>query len=241
MRPDGRRACTVAVSFERFGSAHLGVIALTFTTPLLLSAIVRWSDSTAVATSFSWLLAALLVGAKALSLVLLARDGELTIAAAAPMYLCDWAAVVAIVTLIYPNPSTYELCYFWVLAGTSQALLTPDLSYEFPDPRFISFFALHGGVIASVLYMTLGLGMRPVPMSILRALAWSVVYLAVAMAVNARFGTNYGYLRAKPSHASLLDYMAPWPFYIGQMALLAILFCLVCYSPFFIIDQLRPR
>ncbi len=241
MRPDDRRACTVALSFERFGSAHLGVIALTFTTPLLLSAIVRRSDSAAVATGVSWLLAALLVGAKALSLALLARDGDLTIATAAPMYLCDWAAAAAIVTLIHPNQPTYELCYFWALAGTSQALLTPDLSYQFPDPRFISFFALHGGVIASVLYLTVGRGMRPVPMSIARALAWSVVYLAVAMAIDTMFGANYGYLRAKPSHPSLLDYMAPWPFYIGQMALLAILFCLVCYAPFFLIDRLRAR
>ena len=35
--------------------------------------------------------------------------------------------------------------------------------------------------------------------------------------------------------------MAPWPFYIAQLALLAILSCLVYYLPFFIMDQLRPR
>jgi hypothetical integral membrane protein (TIGR02206 family) len=227
--------------FERFGPPHLAVIALTFATPLFLAAVVRWSDSAAVARAASWFLVGLLVGAKTLMLVFLARDGELTIANAAPMYLCDWAAVATVITLIYPNQWTYELGYFWALAGTLQALLTPDLSYEFPDPRFISFFALHGGVIASALYMTLGIGMRPVPMSILRALAWSAVYLAVTMAVNAIFGTNYGYLRAKPAHASLLDYMAPWPFYIAQLALLAILSCLVYYLPFFIIDRLRPR
>jgi hypothetical integral membrane protein (TIGR02206 family) len=89
--------------------------------------------------------------------------------------------------------------------------------------------------------MTLGIGMLPVPMSILRALAWSTVYLVVTMAVNALFGTNYGYLQAKPAHASLLDYIAPWPFYIAQLALLAVVSCLVYYVPFFIIDRLRPR
>ena len=125
--------------------------------------------------------------------------------------------------------------------ASSRQSRTRGLSYEFPDPRFISFFALHGGVIASALYLTMGAGMRPVPMSILRALAWSAVYLAVTMAVNAIFGTNYSYLRAKPAHASLLDYMAPWPFYIAELALLAILSCLVYYLPFFIMDRLRPR
>jgi hypothetical integral membrane protein (TIGR02206 family) len=227
--------------FVRFGPPHLMVIALTFAAPLFLAAAVRWSDSAAVARAVSWFLVGMLVGGETLTLVFLARDGDLTIASAAPMYLCDWAAAAAVITLIHPNQRTYELCYFWALAGTMQALLTPDLSYGFPDPRFISFFALHGGVIAAALYLTLGVGMRPVPMSIVRALAWSAVYLAVAMAVNAIFGTNYGYLRAKPAHASLLDDMAPWPFYIPQLVLLAILSCLVYYLPFFMIDRLRRR
>ncbi len=231
----------MAASFARFGSAHLCVIALTFVTPLLLAALVRWGDCPVAARIVSSLFVALLVGGKILMLVLLARDGELTIANAAPLYLCDWAAILAVITLIYPNQFTYELCYFWALAGTLQALLTPDLSYGFPDPRFISFFALHGGVIASVVYMTLGLKMRPVPMSIVRALASSTFYLAVAMATNAMFRTNFGYLRAKPAHPSLLDYMAPWPFYIAELALLAVLSCLVCYAPFFIMDRLRPN
>ena len=63
----------------------------------------------------------MLVGAKTLMLVFIARDGELTIANAAPMYLCDWAAVATVITLIYTNQWTYELGYFWALAGTLQA------------------------------------------------------------------------------------------------------------------------
>lgn len=235
------KPCNMAASFRSFGPAHCGVIALTFIAPLALAAAVRWSESAALARIVSFSLVALLVGAKVLRLVLLAHDNEFTMENAAPMYLCDWAAILVVVTLIYPNQWTYELCYFWALAGTLQALLTPDLPQGFPDPRFISFFALHGGVIAAVLYMTIGLGMRPVPMSIVRALAWSAVYLAVAITVNSLFGTNYGYLRAKPAHPSLLDYMARWPFYIAELALLAVLSCLIYYAPFFILDRLRPK
>ena len=231
----------MVASFERFGAAHLGAIALTFIAPVVLSAIARFCCSSVASRVISWLFIALLVGHNIATLILLHRDGVLTIQTALPMYLCDWAEYMAIVTLIYPNQWTYELCYFWVLGGTLQALLTPDLSYGFPDPRFINFFTLHGAVIASVIFMTLGMGMRPVPMSIVRALGWSTFYVAVAMVVNSILGTNFGYLRMKPAHPSLMDYMAPWPLYILQLALLGVVFSLLYYSPFFVLDKLRSR
>jgi hypothetical integral membrane protein (TIGR02206 family) len=230
----------MAASFEHFGRAHLGAIALTFATPLILCGINRSCDGL-VTGIINWSLAALLVGGELFRLILLRRDGQLAFATAAPMHLCDWAAIAAMITLVYPNQWTYELCYFWAFGGTLQALVTPDLARGFPDARFINFFALHGGVIAAALYMTLCLGMRPVPMSIARVLAWSMAYLAIAMVANSMLGANFGYLRMKPTHPSLLDYLAPWPFYIVQLVLLGIVFALLYYSPFFIIDQLRPR
>lgn len=230
---------SMAASFERFGPAHLCAIALTFVIPLLLSAAMRWCDNATATKAVSWSLVALLICDKIVAVVLAGRTGELSVEAVVPMHLCDWAAIVTAVTLIHPNQWTYELGYFWALGGTLQALLTPDLSYGFPDPWFIDFFTLHGGVIASVLYMTLGMNMRPVPLSIVRALAWSAFYVAAAMAANAMLETNFGYLRMKPVHSSLLDYLAPWPFYIAQLVLLAVAFSLLCYAPFFIIDRLR--
>ena len=229
----------MAHSFERFGTAHIVVIALTLATPLALSALVRWYRVGILTKTVNRVLVTLLIGDKIVSLILLGRDGQLTIETIAPLYLCDWAAIVTVVTLIYPNQRTYELGYFWALGGTLQALLTPDLSFGFPDPRFIDFFGLHGGVIAAVLYLTLGMKMRPVPASIARVLAWTALYGAVAIATNTAFNTNFGYLRAKPAHPSLLDYLASWPFYIAQLAFMALVSCLICYLPFFIIDRRR--
>jgi uncharacterized membrane protein YwaF len=50
------------------------------------------------------------------------------------------------------------------------------------------------------------------------------------------FDTNFGDLRAKTSYISLFDYMATWPFYIMQLVLLAIVSCLIIYSPYFLVD-----
>ncbi len=230
----------MAAAFQQFGTAHLGAILLTFVAPLGLCAVNRLTEGS-VTRALDWSLAALLLGSEILKFILLYRDSELKIETATPMHLCNWTAIATMATLAYPNQWTYELCYFWALAGTLQALLTPDLSYEFPDLHFLSFFTLHGGVVASALYLTFCLGMRPVPMSVPRVLAWSLLYLVTALVANSIFKTNFGYLRAKPSHPSLLDYLWPWPFYIPQLVLLAIVSCLVFYMPFFLLDQMRNR
>src|SRR3954468_4129417 len=78
-----------------------------------------------------------------------------------PMNLCDWAEIALIMALLTRNQLAYELGYFWGLGGTLQGLLTPPLYYDYPDLQFIFFFIQHGGVIAALLYLTLGTRLRP--------------------------------------------------------------------------------
>jgi len=228
-------------SFVLFGKAHLSVIAVTFAVPLILAAVTRLTGDPRVAAVGRWSFVSLLVFERIARLGLLHRDGLLSVEAALPMHLCDWAAIMVVVTLIHPTQVSYELSYFWGLGGSLQALLTPDLAYGFPDPRFLSFFASHGGVIASVLYLTCGMHMRPEPMSIVRALGWSMLYLVAAMLVNSWLGSNFGYLRSKPDHPSLMDYMAKWPYYIPELAALAIASTLIYYLPFWLADWLQRK
>ena len=231
----------MTATFAPFGLPHLTAIALTLVIPLTLTAIVRLDHSHALAQAINLILAGILVANRVAGLALLNRGSEATAQNLLPMHLCDWAEITVVITLLHPNQRTYELAYFWVLGGTLQALLTPDLRYGFPQPQFINFFVQHGGTVTAVIYLTLALGMRPFPMSIVRTLEWSAVYFGAAMAVNFMLGTNFGYLRAKPEHPSLIDYMAPWPLYLLQLALLAIILCLVYYLPFLLIDRLRSQ
>jgi hypothetical protein len=63
---------------KHFGPAHLGAIALTFTTPLVLCAISRLYDSGSARGIISWSFVTLLVGGEIFRLILLRRDGQLT-------------------------------------------------------------------------------------------------------------------------------------------------------------------
>lgn len=157
---------------------------------------------------------------------------------ALPMHLCDWTGIAAIVALVWRRQLAYEMTYFWGLGGTLQALITPDLAYDFPDVRFFTFFISHGGVIVAIAFLTLGLRMRPWPASLVRILVWSNIYLAAAGALDFALGENYGYLCAKPSRASLLDHLGPWPLYILSLEGIALVSYAVYYAPFFVSDRI---
>ncbi len=227
--------------FVLFGPAHLVAIAMAFAVPLALSVATVLSRGPTFERQVRAVFAALLIGTWVLWYWLLYERGWLAPGNILPMQLCDWAGIVTIVTLIRPNQRTYELAYFWALGGTLQALLTPDLQYGFPDMRFDIFFLFHSGVIAAVLYLTFGSRFRPWPSSIPRVALWSLVYLVCALTVNWMFKTNFGYLSAKPPGPSLLDVLAPWPWYIGELAVLALLSILIYYAPFFVADRMRAR
>jgi hypothetical integral membrane protein (TIGR02206 family) len=230
------------VKFALFGALHLTIIALTVAIPAALSIWTRRSERPQIERILAAVVAAILVLDRVVILSLALHDGRIIHwAEALPMHLCDWAMIVVVVALLRGSQLTYELAYFWGLSGTVQAILTPDLADPFPSPYFISFFVSHCGIVVSVLFMTWGIGKRPLPGSIWRAVLWSQVYLVCAGVVDWLTGTNFGYLAAKPGHASLLDSFAPWPWYILELELASVLFYGIFYSPFWIADRRRHR
>lgn len=223
--------------FILFGRDHLIALMLTFVVPVLLAVLTRRSMDAVRATRFAF--AAWLIGTWILWLWMIFHLGWQSPQTLLPMHLCDWATIVAIITLLSPNQKTYELAYFWCLCGTLLAMVTPDLEYGFPDLRFVVFFAFHAGVIAATLYLTFAAKMRPYPRSIPRVMAWSLFYLVAAGAVNWVFKVNFGFLSAKPTAATMMNALAPWPWYIGEMVLIGIVLIFAFYAPFFIWDRAR--
>jgi len=231
--------------FRLFGPSHLAVLAITaaLTAGLVLLArrarLTGDPDGTRVSRAIAWFLAGLLVLDEAAVAAFAARADLPTLKDHLPFQLCDWVILACAAALFWRHRLAYELAYFWGLSGTLQALLTPDLAEDFPSLHFITFQILHAGVVVAVLYLTLGLGMRPWPRSILRAWLWLQAYVAVTAAIDWLLDSNYGYLLRKPAQASLYDYLGPWPFYLLSLEALSLVLFLACYAPFALLDRLR--
>ncbi len=226
-------------TFVLFGPAHVTVLILTVAIPVVLTAWVKYSRSATLDSRIALTLGTILLLNEGFSFFWKWHLGIIGWHNGLPMHLCDWATFTTAITCLWRQRWSYELSYFWGLAGTLQAVITPDLRYGFPEPSFFIFFLSHSGLVATILYLTFAFPLRPTWASIPRAYGWLLVYAACAGMVDWLLSVNYGYLRAKPAGASLLDYFGPWPWYIPVTTLLALAFFVIYYLPFAAIDAVR--
>lgn len=150
-----------------------------------------------------------------------------------PLALCDVALVIAAAACWWPTqPLLIELTWFWGLAGTLQAIATPDLSVGFPHLEFFEYVVGHVGIVMTALYLVVGLGYRPRAGSVRRVFLITLAYTAFVGIVDAASGADYMFLASRPVHWSLLSVLGPWPWYLVSAAGLALVLLLVLDAPF---------
>src|SRR5712691_265170 len=159
---------------------------------------------------------------------------------ALPFQLCDAAILVSAFALWFRRQILVEVTYFWGLAGTVQAVITPDLPQHFPNFPFIQYYVAHGGVVAAALLLVVGRGQWPRPRAIFWVAALTVAYAGFVGLLDAATGANYMYLRAKPGGATVLDVMGPWPWYIGSTGLVGIALFVILDAPYRILRRSQP-
>src|SRR6266851_2552507 len=214
---------------------HVGAVALiVVVTAALVAAARLWPGPWTLVAARA--LAVFLVGAEVGWWIYLVAShaNRAELAYALPFQLCDAAIFVSAFALWCRRQLLVEVTYFWGLAGTIQAVITPDLPQHFPSFPFIQYYVAHGGVVAAALFLVVGLGQWPRRRAVTWVAALTIVYAAFVGLLDAITGADYLYLRAKPASATLLDLLGPWPWYIGWAALIGIALFVILGSPFVI-------
>jgi hypothetical integral membrane protein (TIGR02206 family) len=185
-------------------------------------------------TVVSRILAVLVAGAEPSYWLGHALGGVYSVQHDLPLELSRVAEFVSAAALWWPKPFLVELTYFWGLGAIVQALATPDITEHFPDPAYFRFFVGHGGVLVAAVFLVVGRRIWPRPGAPLRVFLATLVLTAFVGAVDFVTNANYMFLRQKPAAGSLLNFMGPWPWYIGSAVLLAIVFLALLNAPFWL-------
>jgi hypothetical integral membrane protein (TIGR02206 family) len=147
-----------------------------------------------------------------------------TISESVPLRLTDLATIAAIYALWSQRHWAFALTYYWGLTLSTQALISPVLkSPDFPNYEFLGFWAIHLLVVWAAIYLTWGRKMRPSWRSYRFVVVVTLVWAVATFTFNSIAGTDYGFLNGKPSTASLLDVLGPWPVYVLTAALLILI------------------
>jgi hypothetical integral membrane protein (TIGR02206 family) len=223
-------------SFQLFGTGHL--IALGLILLLCLSFLYFrniWGD--AQKKRFRSTLAVILFINESAWHVWAAYWGIWNIQTMLPLHLCSVVVWLTMYMLLTNNHQIYEISYFLGIGGALQALLTPDITgYGFPHFRAFNSFLAHGLLVAVPIYMTLVEGHRPTMASLKRVFLWTNIYIVPVFLLNRAIGSNYLFIGYKPNFPTLLDLLAPWPWYIIQLEVVGFLVLFILYLPFLISD-----
>ena len=149
-----------------------------------------------------------------------------------PLYLCSLIALVIPVFSYYRKYWMFEILVFWIIAGTLQGVITPDIAIGFPSFDYFRYWIVHLGLLTIIFYAIFVFKMRPKFKSVFVSFFALQCYVLFIIVINFLLDANYFYLNEKPKSASLLDYFGDWPYYIIIAQLLIIPLFLMVYLGF---------
>jgi hypothetical integral membrane protein (TIGR02206 family) len=151
-----------------------------------------------------------------------------------PLYLCSLLGIIIPIFTYYRTYWMYEILLFWIIGGTLQGVITPDIPAGFPSFDYFRYWVVHLGLLIVIFYMTFVFNMQPKFKSVFKSFFALQGYVLLMIAINYVLDANYFYLNKKPESASLLEYFGEWPWYILVGQIIIIPLFLVIYLPFYL-------
>ena len=231
-----------APAFVFFGPAHIASLLIVFVLPILMSVAIRRSKKESVRKIVCWPLAVVMLINEVTYEIhyYCTHDLSSYLDTALPLHLCDIAQVLVIIFMLRPNVKILEIVYFWGLAGTTNALITPDVTAGFPSLIFTFYFVAHGGIVIAVLVGCWGFKMRPTFKSMIRAFVIANLLGLVVMVINLLLDSNYMFLCRVPDGESPF-FFAPWPWYLLVLELIGAILFVLLYLPYAIGDLIQKK
>lgn len=222
--------------FVHFGFEHLQVLlaSLLFGIWFIYMGKTRWSKEQRCkyAMRLAVVMMVLQLFKPAIRMVL----GNYNHATDLPFHLCSLMPFTLYFIYKIQSRQWWAIFFFWIMAGTFQALFTPTLTDVLPHYEAMRYWGVHAGVVILALFGYFAMGWRLKAADIL----WSGLAMnATALIIypyNCLTQSNYFFLNAKPPGTTLYSLLPEWPTYILALELVLI----VLFTTIFIVFQWVP-
>lgn len=127
-----------------------------------------------------------------------------------PITVCGWAAMMSGYMLLSKNKGFFEVVYFFVLAGSINALITPAVITDNGPThfRYYQFWIEHTSIFVAVFYMIFVFDYKIKLKSMFKSFAVMVILAIIAIYVNANVeGANYLFLSTTEAGDSALNFL----------------------------------
>ncbi len=149
-----------------------------------------------------------------------------------PLDICNLIGLLVPFLMWNPSVKIFPFLYFYIMAGTTQAVFTPHLFDGFPNFVFIKYWVVHGGLIVYILYVAFVWKFQLSLKDLWRSFLLIQIYALIIYLTNELIGANYLYLVKKPPTVSVLDYFGPWPVYIFVCEVIMLFLMFMVYLPY---------
>lgn len=158
-----------------------------------------------------------------------------------PISVCGWAVIFCSYMVIGKSQTLFDISYFWLLAGSIFALITPTvITYAGPTRfRYYQFWLEHTLGYVAIFYMIFVHKMRPTVKSAIKSYVSLVALAVIAYFSNVIIGpgANYLFMARPESTPSILDILpSNFALRILIMASAITLLYFVAYLPWLIKD-----
>lgn len=158
-----------------------------------------------------------------------------------PLQLCNILPLILVFGLYFRSRLVLSIIFFWILAGTAQANITPTLLNTFPHYESIRYWAIHTGLPVLAIYLYYALGFRFQIIDAVRSALSLNLLAAIIYPVNIWLGSNYLYLNAKPPGTTIYNLLGPWPWYIMNIEFVMLVLFSIVLIPFAIHEKYRGQ
>lgn len=162
-----------------------------------------------------------------------------------PITICGWAALLSGFMLLSKKQGLFDIVYFWVLAGSINALITPAVIIDNGPThfRYYQFWIEHTSIFIAVFYMLFVHKFKVNFKSFIRAFIAIIVMALIAIYVNSNIeGANYLFLATTEAGESVLNFL---PSNLGMRLLVmsGILFTMfgAAYVPWIYINKKQKQ